>query len=80
MCAPASAVVRNPDYKPKDNAMPLPPDLTSQLLDATTRTEAAWLRTRKGRRGTFLTGQEADSTYGTGGTLLGGMDGMGGGK
>lgn len=79
MCAPASAVVRNPDYKPNRTA-PLPPDLTDELLDATTRTESAWLRTRKGRRSTFLTGQEADSTYGTGSTLLGGMDAMRGGK
>lgn len=79
MCAPASAVVRNPDFRPNRTA-PLPPDLTDALLDATTRTEAAWLRTRKGRRGTFLTGQEADSTYGAGSTLLGSMDGMGGDK
>jgi hypothetical protein len=39
-----------------------PPDITSELLDATTRTEKSWARTKRGRRSTFLTGQTADST------------------
>lgn len=63
MCFPPGEIGQTAEEKLKESSPPPPaPDITSELLDATTRTEKAWARPKRGRRSTFLTGQTADST------------------